>query len=285
MNTFGSHWSPNSTVVGQVRQQHPEEEQHVDDHDQREAHQVRPQVGDLCAARGPAPCRRQEWSRWLRRSARRTSMPVPPLAVTDRAAFERHEPALRTLRSGLCTATPTTVDEYLAALPDDRRAQLEPVYRTVRDAMPDGFAETMAWGMITWSIPLADFPDTYNGQPLCYVALGGPEAEELALPDGPVRRQRRGRGLPGPLDRRRHPARHGQELRPVPDPGRRTAPAGRRRQSPPRPPTTSSRCTSGPAPNAARGPCRAACRDPRRWRPCRRPARSVQRSTSEPNTW
>jgi len=65
----------------------------------------------------------------------------------------------------------STVDEYLAALPDDRRAQLEPVYRAVHDAMPDGFAEMMAWGMISWSIPLADFPDTYNGEPLCYAGL------------------------------------------------------------------------------------------------------------------
>ena len=64
-----------------------------------------------------------------------------------------------------------TVDEYLAALPDDRRAQVEPVYRAVRDAMPQGFAETMAWGMITWSVPLETFPDTYNGQPLCYASL------------------------------------------------------------------------------------------------------------------
>lgn len=37
--------------------------------------------------------------------------------------------------------------------------------------MPEGFAERMAWGMITWSVPLATFPDTYNGQPLCYVSL------------------------------------------------------------------------------------------------------------------
>ena len=53
----------------------------------------------------------------------------------------------------------------------DRRAELEPVYRTVHDAMPEGFAESMAWGMITWSVPLEVFPDTYNGQPLGYVAL------------------------------------------------------------------------------------------------------------------
>jgi hypothetical protein len=60
----------------------------------------------------------------------------------------------------------TTPQEYLAGLEDDRRAQLEPVHRLVRDAMPDGYEETVAWGMITWQVPLATFPDTYNGQPL-----------------------------------------------------------------------------------------------------------------------
>ena len=64
-----------------------------------------------------------------------------------------------------------TVEEYLAALDDDRRAQIEPVYRVIHDAMPAGYQETMAWGMITWSVPLGRFPDTYNGQPLAYVSL------------------------------------------------------------------------------------------------------------------
>ena len=65
----------------------------------------------------------------------------------------------------------TTAQEYLAELEDERRDQLEPVYRLVSDAMPDGYAEAVAWGMITWSVPLATFPDTYNGQPLAYVSL------------------------------------------------------------------------------------------------------------------
>src|SRR5206468_3300104 len=30
----------------------------------------------------------------------------------------------------------------------------------------------MNWGVINWGIPLEEFADTYNGQPLCYVALG-----------------------------------------------------------------------------------------------------------------
>jgi len=65
----------------------------------------------------------------------------------------------------------TTPQEYLAGLHDDRRARLEPVYRLVRDAIPAGYEETVAWGMITWQVPLATFPNTYNGQPLAYVGL------------------------------------------------------------------------------------------------------------------
>ena len=65
----------------------------------------------------------------------------------------------------------TTVQQYLGELEPDRRAQIEPVYRAVHDAMPSGYEEGMAWGMITWSVPLGDFPDTYNGQPLAYVSL------------------------------------------------------------------------------------------------------------------
>ena len=37
--------------------------------------------------------------------------------------------------------------------------------------MPRGYKEAMGYGMITWSVPMSVLPDTYNGQPLCYVAL------------------------------------------------------------------------------------------------------------------
>ena len=65
----------------------------------------------------------------------------------------------------------TTPQEYLDGLAEDRRARLEPVYRLVRDSVPAGYEETVAYGMITWQVPLATFPDTYNGQPLAYVSL------------------------------------------------------------------------------------------------------------------
>lgn len=31
--------------------------------------------------------------------------------------------------------------------------------------LPEGYVETMRWGMISYEIPLETFPDTYNGQP------------------------------------------------------------------------------------------------------------------------
>ena len=37
--------------------------------------------------------------------------------------------------------------------------------------LPDGYVETMNWGMISYEVPLETYPDTYNGQPLSYAAL------------------------------------------------------------------------------------------------------------------
>ncbi len=65
----------------------------------------------------------------------------------------------------------TTVDEYLAELPADRREAIEPVRRTILDNLPAGYEEAINWGMITYQVPLETYPDTYNGQPLMYAAL------------------------------------------------------------------------------------------------------------------
>lgn len=64
-----------------------------------------------------------------------------------------------------------TVDEYLAELPDDRREAISRVREVVLANLPEGYVETMNWGMITYEVPLATFPDTYNGKPLMYAAL------------------------------------------------------------------------------------------------------------------
>ena len=67
---------------------------------------------------------------------------------------------------------PATVAGYLASLAPEKRAVIEEARAFVHRYISNGYAEFMNWGVINWGIPLEDFPDTYNGQPLCYVALG-----------------------------------------------------------------------------------------------------------------
>jgi hypothetical protein len=64
-----------------------------------------------------------------------------------------------------------SVDEYLSQLPPDRREALSALRRLIRKHLPPGYEEGMQFGMVGYFIPLARYPDTYNGQPLCVVAL------------------------------------------------------------------------------------------------------------------
>jgi hypothetical protein len=77
-----------------------------------------------------------------------------------------------TVRSVTKNARPTTVASYLASLTPERRAVIEEARAFVRRHIPNGYAEFMNWGVINWGIPLEEFSDTHNGQPLCYVGLG-----------------------------------------------------------------------------------------------------------------
>jgi uncharacterized protein YdhG (YjbR/CyaY superfamily) len=71
----------------------------------------------------------------------------------------------------MATSSAKTVAEYLKSLPVERRAAIEAVRKVVRKSLPKGYREAMGYGMIVWAVPLGRYPDTYNGQPLCYAAL------------------------------------------------------------------------------------------------------------------
>lgn len=71
----------------------------------------------------------------------------------------------------MAKSTAATPDEYLAELPDDRRAALAAVRKVILDNLPEGYEETMQYGMIGYVIPLETYPATYNGQALNYVGL------------------------------------------------------------------------------------------------------------------
>jgi hypothetical protein len=64
-----------------------------------------------------------------------------------------------------------TVQQYLDSLPVDRRAVVAAVREVVLRYLPQGYRETMNWGMISYEIPLEVYPSTYNGHPLSYAGL------------------------------------------------------------------------------------------------------------------
>ena len=65
----------------------------------------------------------------------------------------------------------STVEEYLAELPEERRAVIAQVRDFVRTNLPKGYEENINWGAITYEIPLSRYPKTYNRQPLAFASL------------------------------------------------------------------------------------------------------------------
>ena len=65
----------------------------------------------------------------------------------------------------------TKLDNYLNELPEDRREMMIEIRKVILENLPEGYEERMNWGMISYEIPLETYPDTYNKQPLSYVAV------------------------------------------------------------------------------------------------------------------
>lgn len=80
----------------------------------------------------------------------------------------------------MATGGATTVAGYLSELPTERRAAVAKVRGIIRKWLPKGYRESVNSGMICYAVPLSAYPDTYNGRPLCYVALAA-QKSHLAL--------------------------------------------------------------------------------------------------------
>ena len=61
--------------------------------------------------------------------------------------------------------TASTVAQYLAALPADRRAALSAVRKAINENLPDGYEEGIQFGMIGWYVPLSVYPAGYGENP------------------------------------------------------------------------------------------------------------------------
>ena len=65
----------------------------------------------------------------------------------------------------------TTPAASLSSLPPAQRQVIAAVRAVVKKRLPPGYVESMNWGMLSYEIPLSRYPDTYNKQPLMYLAL------------------------------------------------------------------------------------------------------------------
>ena len=73
-----------------------------------------------------------------------------------------------------------TVSDYLASLPEDRRAALTRIRDTVNANLPAGYEEGIQYGMISWYVPLSRYPDTYNQQALMLAGVAS-QKNHMAL--------------------------------------------------------------------------------------------------------
>jgi hypothetical protein len=71
----------------------------------------------------------------------------------------------------MATSTVTTVQDLVDSLPADRQAVVAAVRDVILRQLPPGYRETLRGGMISYEIPLERYPNTYNRQPLNYIAL------------------------------------------------------------------------------------------------------------------
>ena len=67
-----------------------------------------------------------------------------------------------------------TVQQYLASLPEERRATVSAVRDVIRRNLPKGYEEGMQYGMIGWHVPHSIYPAGYHcdpRQPLPFAGL------------------------------------------------------------------------------------------------------------------
>lgn len=77
----------------------------------------------------------------------------------------------------------TTVEEYIEALPEDRRPVIENLRNVVLRNLPQGFEEQISYGMIGYVVPLSKYPNGYHtkkDEPLPFISIAS-QKNHIAL--------------------------------------------------------------------------------------------------------
>lgn len=67
-----------------------------------------------------------------------------------------------------------TVEEYIEALPPDRKEVIMKLRKIIQENLPEGFVENFSYGMIGYVVPLSLYPNGYHtkkGEPLPFLSL------------------------------------------------------------------------------------------------------------------
>lgn len=75
----------------------------------------------------------------------------------------------------------STVAEYVASLPEDRRRAIEAVRAEINRRLPEGYEEGMLYGMIGWYVPHRLFPAGYHCDPSKPLAFAGLASQKGAM--------------------------------------------------------------------------------------------------------
>ena len=62
-------------------------------------------------------------------------------------------------------STATTVNEYIASLPEERKAAMTKLRKIIKKNLPKGFEEVMSYGMIGYVVPHSIYPKGYHCNP------------------------------------------------------------------------------------------------------------------------
>ncbi|SCY12352.1 protein of unknown function (DU1801) [Nonlabens sp. Hel1_33_55] len=82
------------------------------------------------------------------------------------------------------TSKATSPEEYIKELTEDRKTPMERLRNVILSNLPNGYEETMSYGMIAYQVPLAKYPEGYHagkGQtPLPFINLAS-QKNHIAL--------------------------------------------------------------------------------------------------------
>lgn len=75
----------------------------------------------------------------------------------------------------------TTVQEYLASLPADRRASLEVVRKVILKNLDKQYEETILWGMLAYVVPHKVWPSGYHVDPKKPLMMAGLASKKTTM--------------------------------------------------------------------------------------------------------